>query len=65
MFMNPYIGSQLAAERQRDMLAQAQHHRLARRRHAETRAAQHREQSNRRLRRVLRAAVRLRAAVQT
>jgi hypothetical protein len=26
MFMRPYISSQLAAERQRDMLAQAQHH---------------------------------------
>ena len=30
MFTHPYIGSQLARERQRDMLAQAHQQRLAR-----------------------------------
>jgi hypothetical protein len=64
MFMNPYISSQLAAERQRDMLAHAQHHRLIRRLHAEARAVRHREQSKRRLRRAPRTAARLRTAAQ-
>ena len=30
MFIHPYLGSQLARERQRDMLAQAHQQRLAR-----------------------------------
>jgi hypothetical protein len=65
MFMNPYISSQLAAERQRDLLAHAQHRRLIRRLRAEAGGRQYREQSKRHLRQALRAAARLRAASQT
>jgi len=65
MFMNPYINRELTRERQRDMLTQARHQRLARRPHAESGTAQLREQPWQRLRRALRAAAGLRAAPQT
>ena len=64
MFMHPYISQGLARERQREMLAQARRPRLARRLHAESGTAQHREQPWPRLRRALRAAAGLRAAPQ-
>ena len=64
MFMHPYIGSELARERQREMLAQARCQHLARRLHAGSGTAQHREQPWQRLRRTLRAAAGLRVAPQ-
>lgn len=64
MFMHPYIGRELARERQREMLAQARCQRLARPLHAGSGIAQHCEQPWQRLRRVLRAAAGLRAAPQ-
>lgn len=63
MFMHPY-SRELARERHREMLAQARCQRLARRLHAESGTARHREQPWQRLRRVLRAAAGLRAAPQ-
>ena len=64
MFVHPYINRELARERQREMLAQARRQRLARRLHAESGTAQHREQPWQRLHRALRAAAGLRAAPQ-
>jgi len=64
MFMNPYISRELARERQREMLARARCQRLTRQLHAESRAAQPREQLWQRLRRTLRAVAGLRAAPQ-
>jgi hypothetical protein len=60
MFMNPYIGRELARERQREMLAHAERQRLVRRLHAESGTAQSHEWPGHRLRRALRAAARLR-----
>jgi hypothetical protein len=65
MFIPPYISRELARERQRDMLAQARRQRPARRLHAESGTAQHREQPWQRLHRALRSAAGLRAAPQT
>ena len=65
MFMNPYISRELARERQRDLLTQAGHRRLARRLHAGSGTVQLREQPWPRLRRAVRAAAGLRAAPQT
>ena len=64
MFIHPSISRELARERQREMLAQARRQRLARRFHAESGTAQHREQPWQRLHRALRAAAGLRAAPQ-
>jgi hypothetical protein len=64
MLIHPSIGRELARERQREMLAQARCQCLARRFHAESGTAQHREEPWPRLRRALRAAAGLRAAPQ-
>lgn len=61
MFMNPYISGELARERQRDMLATAEHQQLARQFRAQRRTAESGERLGRRLRSVLRAAARPRA----
>jgi len=60
MFTNPYLSTQLARERQREMLAHADQQRLARRLHAESRAIRQAERPERRIRRALRKAARLR-----
>ena len=65
MFMNPYIGRELARERQRDMLTHARNQRLARQLRTESGAPQRREQPWPRLRHALRAAAGLRAVPQT
>jgi hypothetical protein len=64
MFTHPYVGSELARERQREMLAYAEQQRLFRRLRAESRAAPHAERPERRIRRVLRAAARLRTQLE-
>ena len=61
MFMNPYISTELARERQREMLAHAGHQRLLRPWHAGPGTAQNGERPGRRLRRALRATAWLRA----
>jgi hypothetical protein len=58
MFTNPYLSGELARQRQRDMQAQADRRRLARRLHATSGTAPSRQ----RLRGALRAAARLRPA---
>jgi hypothetical protein len=64
MFTYPYIGSQLARERQRDMLAEADQRRLVRQlRHA--RASRRAAETEPRLRRALRTVLRLRPAAGT
>jgi hypothetical protein len=63
MYMHPYTASQVARERQRDMLAQADHHRLARQLRQHARASQDARATEHRLRRALRATLRLRPAV--
>jgi hypothetical protein len=62
MFIHPYAGSQLARERQRDMLAQAGQQRLARQLREHARASRRAEGTERRLRRAVRTALRLRPA---
>ena len=64
MYRHPDIGRQLASERQRDMLAQAEQHRLARRFAAVARASRRAERAERRLRLAVRRAVRLRAGLE-
>jgi hypothetical protein len=64
MFIHPYMSSQLARERQRDMLAQADQHRLARELREHARASRRVERAERRLRHALRAALRLQTDVQ-
>jgi hypothetical protein len=61
VYRHPDVGRQLASERQRDMLAQAERHRLARRFAAVARASRRAE---RRLRLAVRRAVRLRAGLE-
>jgi hypothetical protein len=64
MFMHPYISRELVRERHREMLAQAQCQRIARRLYTGSGTAQHREQPWQRLRGALRTAAGLRAAPQ-
>lgn len=52
MFIHPYLGSQLARERQRDMLAQAHQQRLARQFRDPARASRRAEPAGRRMTRV-------------
>ncbi len=56
MFLNPTISRELAHERQRDMLTQADQDRLARQVQATARVADHGPQPRQQLRRALRAA---------
>jgi hypothetical protein len=60
MFTHPYIGSQIARERQREMLAQADQQRLVRQARESARGSRRAEGTERRLRRTLRTALRLR-----
>jgi hypothetical protein len=53
MFTHPYIGSQLARERQRDMLAQAGRHRLVRQLREHARTTRRAQRDGRRVTRVL------------
>ncbi len=62
MYMHPWIGSELARERQRDLLAQAHQHRLVHELREHARASRRAERAERRLRRALRAARRTAAA---
>lgn len=62
MHMHPYVASQLARERRRDMLAQARQHRQARQLVALARASRRVERAERRMRQAVRKALRLRAA---
>jgi hypothetical protein len=64
MFTHPYIGSQLARERQREMLAQAGQQRLGRQLRNLARASRRAEGTGRRQRRVLGTPLRLRLRVQ-
>jgi hypothetical protein len=64
VYRHPDIGRQLASERQRDMLAQAEQHRLARRFAAVARASRRAERAERRLRLAVRRAMRLRAGLE-
>ena len=54
MFTHPYIASQLARERQRDMLAQASQQRLARQLRHLARSSRHAQRAGRPVTRVLR-----------
>ena len=66
MFTHPYVASQLARERQRDMLAQAGQQRLARQLRDIARASRQAGRTERRTGyRARRAAARLRAGLQT
>jgi hypothetical protein len=56
MFMHPTLSAQLAAERQRDMLAQASRLRIARQARAATMAAQQADRAQRRTGRLFRRA---------
>ena len=66
MFTHPYLASQLARERERDMLAQAGQQRLARQLRDLARASRQAGRTQQRPRyRARRAAARLRAGLQT
>ncbi len=54
MFTHPYIASQLARERQRDMLAQASQQRLVRQLRHLARSSRHAQRAGRPVTRVLR-----------
>jgi hypothetical protein len=58
------MASQLASERQREMLAQAERHRLARQLAAVARASRRAERAERRMRQAVRKALRLRAGLE-
>jgi hypothetical protein len=60
MYIHPHIGGQIGTERQRDMLARAEHRRLTRQLRARSRASRHARQSSRPIRRILRPAFWLR-----
>jgi hypothetical protein len=62
--MHPYVASQLARERRRDMLAQAQRQRRARQLVALARASRRAELAERRMRQAVRKALRLRGALE-
>ncbi len=64
MYMHPYVASQLAGERRRDMLAQAQQQRQAQQVVALARASRRAERAERRMRQAARKAVRLRAELE-
>ena len=64
MYLHPYVGSQLASERQRELLAQAERHRVTRQFAAVARASRRAERAERRLRLAVRRAVRLRAGLE-
>jgi hypothetical protein len=63
VYQHPYMASQLASERRREMLAQAEQHNRARKVAALARASRRAEQAERRMRRAVRRALRLRAGL--
>lgn len=64
MYLPPYLASQLAQERQREMLARAERQRRARQLGALARASRCAERADRRMRQALRRALELRAELQ-
>ena len=63
MYLPSYMASQLASERRREMLAQAEQHR-ARKLAAVARASRQAERAEHRMRRAVRKVMRLRAGLQ-
>jgi hypothetical protein len=64
VYQPPYMASQLAKERSRELMAQAEQHRPARKRAALARASRRAERAERRMRRAARKALRLRAELE-
>ena len=64
MYQHPYIAGQLARQRQREILAQAEQHRRARQVLALARAARRARWAERRIRQAIRKAEQLRAGLQ-
>ena len=64
MYQHPYLASQLAEQRQRELLAQADRYRQSRHLAALAKASRRAERAERRLRRALDKALRLRAGLQ-
>jgi len=64
MYLHPYVASQLANERHRDLLAQAQRQRLGQQLRALARASRRAERAEERMRQALHKALRLRAGLQ-
>ena len=64
MYQHPYLASQLAEQRQRELLAQADRYRQSRHLAALAKASRRAERAERRLRRALHKALRLRAGLQ-
>ena len=61
MYVHPYLAAQLAKERHREMVAQAQQQRRGRQLAALARAGRRAEPAERRMRRAVRVALQLRA----
>jgi hypothetical protein len=61
VYLPPYVASQLAQERQREMVAQAQRQRRGRQLAAVARASRRAERAERQMRRAVRLALQLRA----
>ena len=64
MYQHPYIASQVAKQRQREILAQAEQHRRARQVLALARASQRAGRAEHRIRQAIRKAQQLRAGLQ-
>jgi hypothetical protein len=64
VYQPPYMASQLASERRRELLAQAEQQRRARKLAALARASRRAERAERRMRRAVRKALRLRAGLE-
>jgi hypothetical protein len=64
VYMPPHMSSQLASERRREMLAQAQRQQRARKVAVLARASRRAERAERRMRRAVRKALRLRAGLE-
>lgn len=64
MYLHPHVASQLASERRREMLAEAEQQRRARQPVALARASRRAERAERRMRRAVRKALRLRAGLE-
>jgi DNA-binding phage protein len=62
MLLHPYLSSQIARDRQQEMLASAAQHHLARQLRAQSRQARQAGRTRQRLHRALRTATRLRPA---
>ena len=64
MYLHPYMASQLASERRREMLAQAEQRHRAQKLAAVARPSRQAKRAERRMRRAVRKALRLRAGLQ-